>query len=61
MTDQELVDKCAIGVITAQLNALIADCVGDDGKPKAPSQKVLANARGYLPVKYSMAYKAKGK
>jgi hypothetical protein len=34
------------------LDEFISECIGEDGKPKAPSYKSLMKVRGYLPESY---------
>lgn len=46
----------AVRVITRNFNDFIAACVDDAGKPKMPSHRDIAKARGYMPAGYSMSY-----
>lgn len=39
----------AIKHLSEKFDEFIAECVGTDGKPIAPSQKAIMRARGYLP------------
>lgn len=56
---EQSVDLIALKIITTRLDEFVAECVDKDGKPRAPSQQVLAKVRGYLPSGCKMAYPAK--
>lgn len=56
---EKSVDVIALKIITARLDEFVAECVDENGNPRAPSQQALAKVRGYLPAGCKMAYKAK--
>lgn len=47
--DDNRILKLALHETSIAMDVLIGDCMGDDGKPKAPSRKVMMRARGFLP------------
>lgn len=51
----------ATRIITDRFNAFLALCVDENGKPKAPTAKDVAKARGYMPTRCSMSFTPKVK
>lgn len=58
---EQSIDLIALKIITTRLDEFVAECVDENGKPRAPSQQALAKVRGYLPHGCKMAYKVKEK
>lgn len=58
---EQSIDLIALKIITTRLDEFVAECVDENGKPRAPSHQALAKVRGYLPPACKMAYKAKEK
>lgn len=50
------IERIAIRALSAAFNEFVAACVDENGKPRAPSAKALAKARGCLPPGASMSY-----
>jgi len=53
------IDRMALRALSAAFDEFVAACVDENGKPRAPNQKALAKARGYLPPRAKMAYPSK--
>ncbi len=53
--------KLSLQVMTKHLNDFLAECVDEQGKPKAPTMRTLMKMRGYLPPQHSMALQKKDK
>lgn len=51
----------ALRLLTTHFDDFIGECMDEDGKPKAPSPKALAQARACLPAAYKHAHKPKVK
>jgi len=51
--------RIAVKRLSKVFNEFIGECMNEDGSPKAPSQKALIKARGYLPphCKHSLTRK----
>lgn len=50
------IERMALRALTAAFNEFVAACVDENGKPRAPSARALAKARGCLPNTVSMGY-----
>lgn len=57
--DELFVVETALKVMTRALDELVGECLGEDGKPKAPSMRALMKARGYLTPSCANAFPAK--
>ena len=47
MSDRQL--EIALQIMSLALDNLIGECLDENGKPKAPHYKILAQVRGLLP------------
>ena len=54
--NERMIDRIAIRALSAAFDEFVAACVDEHGKPRAPSVKALAKARGYLPPGATMSY-----
>lgn len=51
-TDNKILES-VVSVTNTALNDLCAECIDEQGKPKAPDRRALMKARGILPSSYS--------
>jgi hypothetical protein len=56
-TDKAVMEA-AVKVLSTTLDALIAECLAQDGTPQAPSRKTLMKSRGMLPKYCSTSFNA---
>lgn len=59
LRDEVTLLKLSLKVVTDSLNDLVASCLDDNGKPKAPNNKTLMKSRAMLPVGYTLSFKTK--
>jgi len=60
MNDDTKILEIALREMSQALDALIAECTGDDGKPKAPSHGSLMRSRGLLPPHCKQSFAKQG-
>jgi hypothetical protein len=52
-----LILEISLKKLTEEFDKFILECMDEDGKPKIPSYKALARARGCIPSHYESAHK----
>ena len=53
-TEKDWIDRWLIKRLYKHINDLVAECIDENGQPKAPSKKAIIKARGALTNDYPM-------